>query len=152
MPRLGRLGRRLVLGSVGGALLAVALVAAIDAVALRIEFDRYSRQQQDDRAAQVVASLADAYERDGGWSAALLAPAHQLAAAAGASLEVSDAAGRPVAAGGVGMPGGVGMGTEMMRRMHEATLALGPELESALGTLEERQARDKRTAQLCRDA
>lgn len=129
MPRLGRLGRRLVLGSVGGALLAVALVAAIDAVALRLEFDRYSRQQQDDRAAQVVASLADAYERDGGWSAALLAPAHQLAAAAGASLEVSDAAGRPVVAGGVGTPGGVGMGmgTEMMRRMYGATLVLGPE-------------------------
>lgn len=127
MPELGRLGTRLVLGSVAGAVLAVAIVAAIDAVALRAEFDRFSREQQADRAAQIVASLADAYARRGGWAAADLRAAQQLAAAAGASLRVEDASGSFVLSttpADVPMP----MPMAMMRAMHgDPALGLGPE-------------------------
>lgn len=127
MPELGRLGTRLVLGSVAGALLAVAIVAVIDAVALRLEFDRFSTEQQDDRAAQVVASLADAYARRGGWAAPDLRAAQQLAAAAGASLRVEDATGAVVLSAtpaDAPMP----MPMAMMRAMHvDPALGLGPE-------------------------
>lgn len=127
MPELGRLGTRLVLGSVAGAVLAVAIVAAIDAVALRAEFDRFSREQQADRAAQIVASLADAYARRGGWAGADLRAAQQLAAAAGASLRIEDASGSVVLSttpADVPMP----MPMAMMRAMHgDAALGLGPE-------------------------
>jgi signal transduction histidine kinase len=127
MASLGRLGRRIVLGTVGVALLAVVLVAAIDGIALRIEFDRYSRQQQDDRAAQIVASVLAAYERGGRWDASNLEPARQLAATAGATLAVLDDRGGVVlaAAAPAEMPAGMG---DVMRRMHgTAPMSLGPE-------------------------
>lgn len=97
MPRLGRLGTRLALGAVAAAILAVAIAAALGSAALRLEFQRFSREQQDLRAAQVVASLADAYALRGTWTGADLAPAGQLAAAAGAALTVLDATGTVVA-------------------------------------------------------
>lgn len=128
MPRLGRLGQRLVLGSVAAALLAVTLVGLIDAVALRLEFDRYSRQQQDDRAAQIVASLATAYERRAAWVASDLEAAQQLAATAGAVLTVRDTAGGTVLAAMpiVDLPRGPM--AELMRQMHGTSpMALGPE-------------------------
>jgi len=133
MPELGRLGRRLVLASVGTALLAVALVAVVGGIALRAEFDRYSRQQQDDRAQQVVASLAAAYERRGGWTASDLEPARQLAELAAATLAVLDAEGRTVldAAPTGRAPGGPI--AEVMRRMHGGgMMALGPERREAI--------------------
>ena len=133
MPELGRLGRRLVLASVGTALLAVALVAVVGGIALRAEFDRYSRQQQDDRAQQVVASLAAAYERRGGWTASDLEPARQLAELAAATLAVLDAEGRTVldAAPTGRAPGGPI--AEVMRRMHGGgVMALGPERREAI--------------------
>ncbi len=110
---------RLVPGSVGGAILAVALVAAVDSFALRTEFERYSRQQQDERTAAVVASLASAYERAGGWSGAQLEPAHQLAAAAGATLAVYDPAGGTVLAASAtpAMDAETGPMSDAMRRM-----------------------------------
>ena len=129
MTSLGRLGRRFVLGIVGAALLAVVLVGGISAIALRIEFDRYAKQQQDDRAAQIVASLAGAYERRGGWVASDLEPAEQLAATAGATLAVEDAAGRVVLAATplADMPMGSSM-TDLMRAMHGGSpLALAPD-------------------------
>ena len=128
MPKLGRLGRRIVLASVGGALLAVALAGSIGGVALRIEFDRYSRQQQDDRAAQIVASAATAYERGGTWVGSELEPAKQLAMTAGATLAVFDATGAAVL---VPMPLPETPGSsmaELMRRMHgPAPMTFGPE-------------------------
>ena len=123
MPRLGRLGARLVFAAIASALLAVGLVAAIDTLVLRQEFDRFSRAQQDARTAQTVASLADAYARRGGWVGADLAPAEQLAAAGGAMLAVYDAAGGDVLVGAVGS-----MPAEMMRMMHgDPAVGLGPE-------------------------
>jgi len=113
MPRLGRLGARLVFAAVASALLAVGLVATIDTLVLRQEFDRFSRAQQDARATQIVASLADAYARRGGWAGADLAPAEQLAAAGGALLVVYDAAGGDVLVGAAGQ-----MPAEMTRMMH----------------------------------
>ncbi|HUG56070.1 MAG TPA: histidine kinase dimerization/phospho-acceptor domain-containing protein, partial [Candidatus Limnocylindrales bacterium] len=125
---VGRLGRRLVLGSVGAALFAVALVALIGSVALRVEFDRYSEQRQDDRTAQIVASLAGAYERRGEWASSDLEPARQLAATAGATLAVYDAAGRLVLAPTAAADMPAGSMAELMRRMHGATaIELGPE-------------------------
>lgn len=131
MASLGRLGSRIVIGSVGGALLAVALVAAIDAIALGIEFDRYSRQQQDDRTAQIVASLRSAYERRGSWDAADLEPARQLAATAGATVAVRDDRGATVlAAASADTPGGM---ADVMRQMHgTAPMSLGPERQEPI--------------------
>ncbi len=127
MPKLGRLGWRLVVVGVGGALLAVALVAVIDSIVLGYEFDRYSRQQQDDRTAQVVASLAGAYERRGAWVASDLEPARQLAAAAGATLAVYDAGGSTVVAA-TPMDLSSGSMAQLMRRMHGGgPMVLGPE-------------------------
>lgn len=128
MPRLGPLGRRLVLATFGTALLAVALVAVVGGIALRAEFDRYSRQQQDDRAEQVVASLAAAYERRGGWSAADLEPAKQLAETAGATLTVVDPGGRTVLGPMSPAQAPGGPMAEVMGRMHgPGAIALGPE-------------------------
>ena len=128
MTSLGHLGRRIVLGSVGVAVLAVALAAAIGGIALRVEFDRYARVQQDDRAAQVVASLAAAYERGTGWTATDLEPASQLAETAGATLSVTDVAGRVVLAATPPAPGAGGPMADVMRRMHgSGAMALGPE-------------------------
>jgi len=133
MPSLGTLGGRIVLASVGVALLAVVLAGAIGGAALRFEFDRYSRQQQDDRADQIVASLASAYERRGRWDAADLEPAQQLALTAGATLAVQDERGTVVLAAlempvGIGAFGGMGSGmAEAMRRMHgSGAIALAP--------------------------
>ena len=123
MPRFGRLGARLVFAAIASALLAVGLVATIDTLVLRQEFERYSRAQQDERTAQTVASLADAYAGRGGWVGADLAPAHQLAAAGGALLVVYDATGGDVLVDAVGS-----MPIEMMRRMHgDPAVGLGPE-------------------------
>jgi signal transduction histidine kinase len=96
MPRLGRLGRRLALAAVAASLLAVAVLAAIDVLALRLEFDRFSRSQQDELTTQVVASLADVYAARAGWSVPDLIAAEHLAAASGASLVVYDAGGAEV--------------------------------------------------------
>ncbi|MDE3113619.1 MAG: HAMP domain-containing histidine kinase [Chloroflexota bacterium] len=127
MPSLGRLGWRLVVVGVGSVLLAVAIVAVIDSVALSYEFDRYSRQQQDDRATQIVASLADAYKSRGSLVASDLAPAQQLATAAGASLAVYDPSGRVVLAA-TPPATTVGSMADMMRRgMQGMPLTLGPE-------------------------
>lgn len=123
MPRLGRLGGRLVFAAVASALLAVGLVATIDTLVLRQEFDRFSRAQQDARVAQIVASLADAYARRGGWAGADLAPAEQLAAAGGALLAVYDDAAADVLVGSVGR-----MPAEMTRMMHgDPAVRFGPE-------------------------
>ncbi len=124
MPRLGRLGRRLALASVAAALAAVLVVAAIEIVALRLEFERFSREQQDQRAALIVASLADAYRLRGAWSAADAMGAEHLAASAGATLALYDEKGDPVGVGmgGATMPGMPGMGGMTM----PGTL-LGPE-------------------------
>lgn len=119
MPRLGRLGRRLALAAVAASFVAVSVVAAIDVVALRLEFERFSRSQQDERVMQVVASLADGYALRGAWSAADIMGAQHLAAASGASLVVYDARGAEVVAtSGMGMP--------TLPGMHEAGV-LGPE-------------------------
>lgn len=123
MPRLGGLGGRLVVAAIASALLAVGLVATIDTLVLRQEFDRFSRAQQDARVAQIVASLADAYARRGGWAGADLAPAEQLAAAGGALLAVYDAAAVDVLVGSVGRTP-----AEMTRMMHgDPAVLLGPE-------------------------
>ena len=127
MPSLGRLGGRIVLGSVGVALLAVILAGAIGGASLRIEFDRYSRKQQDDRAAQIVASLATAYERRRGWDAADLEPARQLATTAGATLAVYDDRGTTVLSAAVPADTSTSM-ADVMRQMHgSAPMSLGPE-------------------------
>ncbi|MDE3102304.1 MAG: HAMP domain-containing histidine kinase [Chloroflexota bacterium] len=121
------MGWRLVVVGVGAVLLAVALVAVIDSIALSYEFGRYSRQQQDDRTAQIVASLGAAYEGRGSWAAPDLVPAQQLAVTAGASLTVYDASGQVVLAAmpPSAMPGWMG---QMMRQGMPGTgLALGPE-------------------------
>jgi two-component system sensor histidine kinase BaeS len=119
MPRLGRLGRRLALAAVGASLVAVAVVAAIDVVALRLEFERFSRSQQDERATQIVASLADGYALRGAWSTADISGAQHLAAASGAALVLYDAGGAEVVAvNGMVMP--------TMPGMHDAGV-LGPE-------------------------
>ncbi len=120
MGRLGRLGRRLALAAVAASLAAVLVVAAIEVAALRLEFDRFSREQQDQRAAQIVASLADAYALRGSWSAADAMGAEHLAAASGGSLVLYDASGAEVGAGmaGMTMPDMPGM---------QGAVALGPE-------------------------
>lgn len=106
MPELGRLGRRLALAAVAASFIAVLVVAAISLVALRLEFERFSRSQQDERVTQILASLADAYALRGAWSAADIMGAQHLAAASGASLVLYDARGTEVLAmGGMGMPG-----------------------------------------------
>lgn len=122
MPRLGRLGRRLALAAVAIALLAVAVVAVIDLVALRIEFERFSRSQQDERVAQVVASLADAYTLRGAWSAADLMGAEHIVAASGGSLGVYDASGAVVLD-----PDQMMATMPSMSGMHDAAVTLGPE-------------------------
>lgn len=128
MASLGRLGWRLVVVGVGGALLAVALVAVIDSIVLGYEFDRYSRQQQDDRTTQIVASLAAAYQRRGLWVASDLEPAQQLAATAGATLSVYDASGDTVVAATPMDTSSFGAMYQLMRRMHGgASMTLGPE-------------------------
>ncbi len=119
MPRLGRLGRRLALAAVAASFVAVAVVAAIDVVALRFEFERFSRSQQNERVMQIAASLADTYALRGSWSPVDIMGAQHLAAVSGASLVVYDAGGAEVVATrDMGMP--------TMPGMHEAGV-LGPE-------------------------
>jgi two-component system sensor histidine kinase BaeS len=119
MLELGRLGRRLALAAVAASFVAVLVVAAIDVVALRLEFERFSRSQQDERVTQIVASLADAYALRGSWSPVDIIGAQHLAAVSGASLVLHDAGGTEVIATG-------DMGMSTMPGMHEAG-ALGPE-------------------------
>ncbi|HZP94863.1 MAG TPA: HAMP domain-containing sensor histidine kinase [Candidatus Limnocylindria bacterium] len=122
MRDLGRLGRRLTVAAVGASLVAVAIVAAIDVVALRVEFARFSLAQQDERVTQVVASLGDVYALRGAWSAADLMGAEHLAAVSGATLAVYDASGSAVLA-----PGGMPMAMPGMPGMHDIAATLGPE-------------------------
>lgn len=135
MPSPGRLGTRLALGAVAAAVLAVAVAAALGSAALRLEFERFSREQQDFRAAQVVASLADAYALRGSWTGADLAPAGQLAAAAGAALTVLDTTGAVVArtapdALTMSMPMPMDVGA-----MHGAPRTFGPARTETIATL-----------------
>lgn len=121
MPRLGRLGRRLALAAVAASVVAIVAVALIDVVALRLEFARFSRSQQDARVTQMVASLADAYARRGAWSVADVMVAEHLAAASGASLVLYDAGGAEVIATGEtgmmpAMPGMHGTGALGLER------------------------------------
>lgn len=135
MPKLGQLGSRLALGAVAAAVFAVAVAAALGAMALRLEFERFSREQQDLRAAQVVASLADAYALRGSWAGADLAPAGQLAAAAGAALTVLDTTGAVVARTG---PDAMTMTMPMPMdagAMHGAPRTFGPPRTETIAAL-----------------
>jgi two-component system sensor histidine kinase BaeS len=111
-PRLGPLGRRLLLAFV---LVAVSSVLVLSGAAL-IGVDRGVQvAQQDDReqvAAAAAAAAADAYRKAGGWEQADLSWAVAIGDAASARLAVLDASGTTLQSSGDGRgnPNGQGMG------------------------------------------
>jgi len=94
---IGELGRRLALAFVGVAILAIVVLTFISAVTVNAEITRVV-QQQERVLTDAVASAATAAYGSTGWTPANLRPVLDVASAAHASAEVTDAAGNPVAA------------------------------------------------------
>src|ERR1700757_1166451 len=85
------------------ALLAVGLLGGLTWARTQSEVSSLVRSRDAATSQNVAAALADAYATGGGsWQSADLRAAHVLAVIAGASLEVHDAAGRPVTGFGLG--------------------------------------------------
>lgn len=123
----GRLGIRLALAFVGIALAAIAVLAVLTLLASRSEVSALVERQQEARAGEVAAALAEAYRATGSWAGADLRAAYALAAADGAALQVRDTAGRIVSRPQHAM-------AEMMTRLHGGGpgTALGPPLTVAV--------------------
>lgn len=111
-PLLGQLGGRLALAFVAVALTAIAVLGGLVLVASRNEVADLADRQRDEDTAQIVATLAQAYDDTGGWAAADLTGAFALAASARADLVVLGSVGDVVAT----MPETMG---ELMGRMHD---------------------------------
>lgn len=93
-PRVGgSLTARLALAFVAVALAAIGLLAALTLWSARSSVEDLVQAQRAQAAVEVTAALGEAHQRSGGWTGADLRPAAALAAAAGARLQVRDAAG-----------------------------------------------------------
>ncbi len=117
-PLLGQLGARLALAFVAVALAAIAVLGGLVLVASRNEVADLVDRQRDEDSAQIVATLAQAYDDASGWATADLTGAFALAASASADLVVLGSGGDVVAT----MPPTMG---ELMGRMHGEDASLG---------------------------
>lgn len=141
-PLLGQLGVRLALAFVAVALAAIAVFGGLALVGSRNEVADLVDRQRDEDTAQIVATLAQAYDEAGSWAAADLGGAFTLAASARAELVVLDGDGQVVPT----MPS---MMDEVMTRMHGEDSALaGDDLGDARRTVVEVDGRDVGAAQL----
>jgi two-component system sensor histidine kinase BaeS len=113
MPRrglLGPLGVRLALAFLVVAVGALMLLSGLVLVAAERDVSHLVRQDQDDTVADVAHAAARAYAEAGGWASAELALVTALAEDGGATVEVLDASGAPVAARpGPARPAGSGV-------------------------------------------
>ena len=109
--RLGPLAARLALAFVAVALVAVAVLGGLALVASRSEVSGLVERRHDQYAADVSATLAQAFEEAGGWTDADLRGAFALAASARADLVVLTADGDLVADSPSTM-------ADLMTRMH----------------------------------
>ncbi len=111
------MARRLVAAFVLAALAAVGLLGGLTWATTRSQVADLVSARNSATGREVAAALADAYSAGGGsWTAADLRPARTLAAAAGATLVVRDAAGAAVAgSGGAGPGAGLGAGSGLHR-------------------------------------
>ena len=102
-PRVvGSLTARLALAFVAVALTAIGLLAALTLWSARSSVEDLVQTQRAQATVEITAALGEAHQRAGGWTGADLRPAAALAAAAGARLQVRDAAGRPGRRSGAG--------------------------------------------------
>ena len=93
-PRaVGSLTARLALAFVAVALTAIGLLAALTLWSARSSVEDLVQTQRAQAADEITAALGEAHQRAGGWTGADLRPAAALAAAAGARIQVRDAAG-----------------------------------------------------------
>ena len=87
---------RLALAFAGAGVLTASVTAILVNLAFAGEFSGYLTQQQHLQQSQVVTAATDSYRRSGGWNAADLAGATQVAAMTGGSVQIRDASGRLV--------------------------------------------------------
>ncbi|HEY1635286.1 MAG TPA: HAMP domain-containing sensor histidine kinase [Acidimicrobiales bacterium] len=107
-PLLGPLGARLALAFLAVAIGAIGLLTGLTLAAARGDVSTLVHEQQQGTVGAVTHASATAYAEAGGWAGANLSGPQALAAEAGASLNVLDAAGRSVAAGSTTRPPGGG--------------------------------------------
>ena len=119
---LGPLGARLALAFVAVALAAVAVLGGLTLVASRSEVADLVDSQQDQDAAEIAATLAQAYDQAGGWTGADLSGAFALTASARGDLVVLDVDGQLVSRGSRTSMG------ELMGRMHGEDMMSAAEL------------------------
>lgn len=115
---------RLALAFAGAGVLTAAVTAILVNLAFGGEFAGYLTQQQERQQSQLLATLADSYQRAGGWSAPDLQSAAPLALMSGGTVQVLDPSGRLVW-DAVQSPGSAAV-LEMHRQMGGGG-ALGPE-------------------------
>lgn len=96
-PLLGPLGVRLALAFLTVALGAIAVLGVLTLAASRREVADVADRQRDQDAAEIAATLAQAYQDAGGWAGADVTGAFALAAAARADLVVVDSDGEVLA-------------------------------------------------------
>jgi two-component system sensor histidine kinase BaeS len=108
----GPLALRLTLVFVAVALAAVALLAGLTAVFAEADVSHLAGRQDSELADAVAVAAGVAWDHDHGWAGARLGPVLELAARAGADVEIRDTAGRVVASS----PGfGAGAGAKVVR-------------------------------------
>lgn len=127
-PLLGQLGARLALAFVAVALAAIAVLGGLALVGSRNEVADLVDRQRDEDTAQILATLAQAYDAAGTWAAADLTGAFALAASARAELVVLGDDGQVASTGPSTM-------ADLMARMHGENAGLaGDELGDARRT------------------
>jgi two-component system sensor histidine kinase BaeS len=93
----GPIALRLALAFVVVALAAVALLAGLTAVFAATDVSHLASRQRTELAAAIAVAAGAAWQRTDSWAGADLVPVLDLAARAGASVQIRDLAGRPVA-------------------------------------------------------
>ncbi len=93
----GPIALRLALAFVAVALAAVALLAGLTAAFAAADVSHLASRQRADLTAAVAVAAGAAWDRAQSWTGADLAPVLDLAARAGADVQIRDQAGRPVA-------------------------------------------------------
>jgi len=91
------LGLRLALAFLAVALVAIALLAGLTAAFAAADVSALAAQQRSQLTSAIAAAAGAAWDRDDSWTSADLSAVLDLAAAAGADIQVRDQAGHPVA-------------------------------------------------------
>ncbi len=119
------LHRRLLLAFAAVAAVSVALLTVAALIGTDRGVSAVQAADRRDAATRAAASVAQAYQRSGGWTGVNLAPAQAIADAAGAQLIVRDAGMAMMWPGRAPSNAGPGMGTQPSAETESAPIAVG---------------------------